>query len=30
MRFPGRDGIFAGLLAMSAIPAILLLLPGTC
>src|SRR6267142_2399538 len=27
MRFPGRDGIFAGLLAMSAIPAILLLLP---
>ena len=27
MRFPGRDGIFSGLLAMSAIPAILLLLP---
>ena len=27
MRFPGRDGIFAALLAMSAIPAILLLLP---
>lgn len=27
LRFPGREGIFAALLAMSAIPAILLLLP---
>jgi multiple sugar transport system permease protein len=27
MRFPGRDGIFAALLVMSAVPAILLLVP---